>query len=66
MPSTEGGLLTTGPLKKSLLTLCCAQSHLGPTWHNPVARSLPGSSAHGILQVRKLEWVAMPSSRGSS
>ena len=29
--------------------------------HNP-----PGSSIHGILQGRKLEWVSMPSSRGSS
>ena len=29
--------------------------------HNP-----PGSSVHGILQARKLEWVAMPFSRGSS
>ena len=29
-------------------------------------RSLPGSSAHGLLQARKLEWVAIPSSRGSS
>ena len=28
--------------------------------------SSPGSSIHGILQVRMLEWVAMPSSRGSS
>ena len=28
--------------------------------------SLPGSSVHGILQTRILEWVAMPSSRGSS
>ena len=28
--------------------------------------SPPGSSVHGILQVRTLEWVAMPSSRGSS
>ena len=28
--------------------------------------SLPGSSAHRILQARILEWVAMPSSRGSS
>ena len=28
--------------------------------------SLSGSSAHGILQERILEWVAMPSSRGSS
>ena len=26
----------------------------------------PGSSAHEILQTRILEWVAMPSSRGSS
>ena len=26
--------------------------------------SLPGSSVHGILQARILEWVAMPSSRG--
>ena len=28
--------------------------------------SLPGSSVHGILQTRIPEWVAMPSSRGSS
>ena len=28
--------------------------------------SLPGSSVHGILQARTLEWVAVPSSRGSS
>ena len=28
--------------------------------------SLPDSSVHGILYVRVLEWVAMPSSRGSS
>ena len=27
--------------------------------------NLPGSSFHGILQARILEWVAMPSSRGS-
>ena len=27
--------------------------------------SLPRSSAHGILQAKILEWVAMPSSRGS-
>ena len=26
----------------------------------------PGSSVHGILQARLLEWVAIPSSRGSS
>ena len=28
-------------------------------------RSPPGSSVHGILQARILEWVAMPSSWGS-
>ena len=28
--------------------------------------SLPGSSAHGILQARKLGWVAISCSRGSS
>ena len=35
-------------------TLCC-----------PMHYSLPGSFVHGILQARILEWVAMPSSRGS-
>ena len=29
-------------------------------------RSPPGSSIHGILQARILEWITMPSSRGSS
>ena len=32
----------------------------------PMDHSLPGSSAHGILHTRILEWVAMPSSMGSS
>ena len=32
----------------------------------PMDYSLPASSAHGILQARTLEWIAMPSSRGSS
>ena len=32
---------------------------------NPMDRSLAGSSVHGILQARILEWVAMPSSKGS-
>ena len=33
---------------------------------DPVDGSLTGSSVHGILQARILEWVAMPSSRASS
>ena len=40
-----------------------AQSCL--TLGNPMDYSLPGSSSHGILQARILEWVAIPSSRGS-
>ena len=28
--------------------------------------SPPDSSVHGVLQARILEWIAMPSSRGSS
>ena len=37
-----------------------------PTPCDPMDCSLPGSSVHGILRARILEWVAMPSSRGSS
>ena len=40
---------------QSFLTLCY-----------PMDCSLPGSSVHGVLQERILEWVAMSSSRGSS
>ena len=34
------------------------------TLSDPKDCSPPGSSVHGILQARILEWVAMPSSRG--
>ena len=37
-----------------------------PTLCNAVEHSLLGSPVHGILQARILEWVAMPSSMGSS
>ena len=37
-----------------------------PTDCSPMDCSPPGSSVQGILQARILEWVAMPSSRGSS
>ena len=36
------------------------------TLFDPMDCSPPGSSVHGILQARILEWVAMPSSRRSS
>ena len=37
-----------------------------PTLCDPMDCSLPGSSVHGILWARILEWATMPSSRGSS
>ena len=37
-----------------------------PSLCDPMDCSLPGSSVHGILQARILEWVAIPFSRGSS
>ena len=40
---------------QSYLTLC-----------DPMDCSLPGSSVHGILQARILEWVAIPFCRESS
>ena len=42
-------------LLQSCLTLC-----------DPIDYSPPGSSVHGILQARTLEWLTMPSSRGTS
>ena len=39
---------------------------LYPTLCDPMNCSPTGSSVHGILQARILEWVAMPSCRGSS
>ena len=39
---------------------------LRPTLCNPRDCSLPGSSVHGILHTRILQWVAIPFPRGSS
>ena len=48
-------------------TCGCSQSPQScPTLCNPMDCSPPGSSVPGIPQARILEWVAMPSSRGSS
>ena len=44
----------------------CAQSlQLYLSLCHPMYCSPPGSSVHGILRARILEWVARPSSRGS-
>ena len=57
----DGGLVVSvdkiprAKLLQSCWTLC-----------DPMNCNLPGSSFPGFLQVSILEWVAMPSSRGSS
>ena len=45
---------------KVLVTQLC------PALCDPVDRSLPGSSAHGIFQASLLDWVVISFSRGSS
>ena len=60
-------LYLTDTVPWSVCMYVCAQLLQScPTLCNPIHCSPPGSSVHGILQTRILEWVAMPSSRGSS
>ena len=59
---TQTNNLLKGRLKK--VKLLVVQSC--PTLCDPMDCSLPGSSVHGILQARILEWVAIPFSRESS
>ena len=47
-------------MNESVRSLSCVQLC------DPMDCSLPGSSVHGILQARILEWVAISFSRGSS
>ena len=44
----------------------CLVAQLCPSLCDPMDCILPGSSVHGILQARILEWVAILFSRGSS
>ena len=52
------------PLRRTLWSVLVTPSCL--TLCDPMDCSPPGSSVHGILQARILEWVAIPFSRGSS
>ena len=55
--------------KKKFSTYACVQAQslqFCLTPHCPMDCSPPDFSVRGILQTRILEWVAMPSSRGSS
>ena len=64
----ENGLSYIFQIIGNILNLCvCAksiQSYL--TLCDAMDCSPPGSSVHGILLARILQWVAMPFSRGSS
>ena len=46
--------------------MCAKLLQSCPTLCDPRDCSPPGFSVHRIFQARMLEWVAMPSSRGSS
>ena len=48
------------------ITSVCYLAQFYPALFDPLDYSPPGSSVHGILQARLLEWIAMPSSKGSS
>ena len=54
-PRGSGLALLVIAVSQSCLTLC-----------DPMDHSPQGSSVHGILQARILEWVAISSSRGPS
>ena len=51
---------------KGYIQCACSVAQSCPTLCNPMDCSPPGSSVHGIFQVRMLEWVAISFSRGSS
>ena len=51
---------------KQICNCLCSDTQLCPILCNRMDCGPPGSSVHRILQARILEWVAMPSSRGSS
>ena len=57
-PRKVGILRVKSEVKVSVAQLCLTLS-------NPMDSSPPGSSVHGILQARILEWLAIPFFRGT-
>ena len=49
-----------------ICAVLCLVSQSCPTLWDPMDYSPPRSSVCGIVQARILEWVSMPSTRGSS
>ena len=60
----SGDIIMTNSLYKAWKKVLVTQ--LSPTLWDPMDCSPPGSSVHGILQARILEWLVIPFSRGSS
>ena len=46
-----------------VVCVCVLGTQLCPTLCDPIDGSLPGSSVHGVLQARTLEWVAISFSK---
>ena len=44
-----------------IFSFSCSVAQSDPTLCDPIDCSLRGSSVHGILQARTLQWVAIPS-----
>ena len=75
-PALEADALTSEPPGKIIdtrdankaaeATKSVLVAQLCPTLCDPMDCSPQGSSVHGILQARILEWVAMPFSKESS
>ena len=64
--STSGCAFVYCTVQLCIECMCAKLLQLCPTLWDPVEFSFPASSVHEILQARILEWVVMPSSRGSS
>ena len=62
----ESSLKMEISLKNILCWVLCLVTQSCLSFGDPMDCSPPDSSAHGILQARIMEWVAIPFSRGSS
>ena len=63
---TLGASLMIQWLRVCLPVQGCLATQSAPALRNPMACRLPGSPAHGILQARILEWIAIPFSRANT
>ena len=63
---TQGWAFGSTQNRKNSVLVCVLVTQLCLTLWEPMDWDLPGSSVHGILQARILEWVAISFSRRSS